>query len=43
MLGTELFQGCKVELDPDADLVVFRKKPVQAIKKGVQAIKKGKM
>ena len=27
LLGTELFQGCKVELDPDADLVVFRKKP----------------
>lgn len=26
LLGTELFQGCKVELDPDADLVVFRKK-----------------
>ncbi len=26
LLGTELFQGCKVELDPDADRVVFRKK-----------------
>jgi clan AA aspartic protease len=26
LLGTELFQGCKVELDPDEDLVVFRKK-----------------
>ena len=26
LLGTELFQGCKVELDPDADYVVFRKK-----------------
>lgn len=28
LLGAELFQGCKVELDPDADWVVFRKKPV---------------
>lgn len=26
LLGTELFQGCKIELDPDADLVIFRKK-----------------
>jgi clan AA aspartic protease len=26
LLGTELFQGCKVELDPDADLVIFRQK-----------------
>ena len=26
LLGTELFQGCVVELDPDADWVVFRKK-----------------
>jgi len=28
LLGTELFQGCKVELDTDAGLVVFRRKPV---------------
>ena len=28
LLGTEMFRGCTVELDPDADLVVFRKKPV---------------
>ena len=27
LLGTELFQGCKVELDLDANLVVFRKRP----------------
>jgi clan AA aspartic protease len=27
LLGTELFQGCTVELDMDEDLVVFRKKP----------------
>ena len=26
LLGTELFQGCVVELDPDADRVLFRKK-----------------
>ncbi|MGH9833287.1 MAG: hypothetical protein ACRD9Y_09735 [Blastocatellia bacterium] len=26
LLGTELFQGCIVELDPDADRVIFRKK-----------------
>ncbi len=26
LLGTELFQGCKVELDPDAGQVLFRKK-----------------
>lgn len=26
LLGTELFQGCVVELDPDADHVLFRKK-----------------
>ncbi len=26
LLGTKLFQGCKVELDPDADLVIFHKK-----------------
>lgn len=30
LLGTQLFQGCKVELDPDADLVVFRKKSAKA-------------
>ncbi len=29
LLGTELFQGCRVELDPDADVVIFRKKPVR--------------
>ncbi len=29
LLGTKLFQGCKVELDPDADVVSFRKKPVR--------------
>lgn len=29
LLGTELFQGCKVELDPDADVVIFRKKPAR--------------
>lgn len=29
LLGTELFQGCKVELDPDANLVSFRRKPVR--------------
>ncbi|NOT63153.1 MAG: hypothetical protein HOP19_23335 [Acidobacteria bacterium] len=26
LLGTELFQGCLVELDPDANHVLFRKK-----------------
>jgi clan AA aspartic protease len=30
LLGTQLFQGCKVELDPDADLVVFTKKSAKA-------------
>ncbi len=29
LLGTELFQGCKVELDPDANVVSFRKKPAR--------------
>jgi hypothetical protein len=29
LLGTELFQGCKVELDPDADVVILRKKPLR--------------
>ncbi|NOT61567.1 MAG: hypothetical protein HOP19_15225 [Acidobacteria bacterium] len=29
LLGTKLFQGCKVELDSDADVVSFRKKPVR--------------
>jgi predicted aspartyl protease len=32
-LGTELFQGCVVELDPDADRVLFRKKPGRARKR----------
>lgn len=26
LLGTELFQGCVVEMDPDAGRVIFRKK-----------------
>jgi clan AA aspartic protease len=26
LLGTELFRGCTVELDPDTDRVLFRKK-----------------
>lgn len=29
LLGMELFQGCKVELDLDADVVIFRKKSVR--------------
>jgi clan AA aspartic protease len=29
LLGTELFQGCIVELDLDADRVTFRKKPIK--------------
>jgi clan AA aspartic protease len=26
LLGTQLFRGCTVELDPDKDRVIFRKK-----------------
>ena len=33
LLGTELFQGCIVELDPDANRVIFRKKPTRARKR----------
>lgn len=33
LLGTELFQGCVVELDPDADRVLLRKKPRRARKR----------
>lgn len=29
LLGTELFQGCMVELDLDANRVIFRKKPTK--------------
>jgi hypothetical protein len=29
LIGTELFQGCIVELDLDADYVTFRKKPIK--------------
>ncbi len=32
LLGTELFQGCVVELDPDDNQVVFRKKSGKAHK-----------
>lgn len=32
LLGTELFQGCVVELDPDANRVLFRKKSSRARK-----------
>ncbi|MGH9843417.1 MAG: hypothetical protein ACREEM_32165 [Blastocatellia bacterium] len=35
LLGTELFQGCVVELDPDADRVLFRKKPGRARKRAI--------
>ena len=31
LLGTELFQGCKVELDPDANVVSFRKKSKRSV------------
>lgn len=33
LLGTELFQGCVVELDLDADHVLFRKKSSRARKR----------
>ena len=33
LLGTELFQGCVVELDLDADRVLFRKKSANAQKR----------
>ncbi|MFN0124056.1 MAG: hypothetical protein ACKV2V_26430 [Blastocatellia bacterium] len=33
LLGTELFQGCVVELDPDANHVLFRRKAGRARKK----------
>ena len=33
LLGTELFQGCVVEFDPDADRVTFRKKSARARKR----------
>jgi clan AA aspartic protease len=33
LLGTELFQGCVVELDPDAGRVLFRKKSSRARKR----------
>jgi clan AA aspartic protease len=29
LLGTKLFQGCMGELDPDAGVVILRKKPVR--------------
>lgn len=32
LLGTELFQGCIVELDPDANRVIFHKKPARTRK-----------
>ncbi len=33
LLGTELFQGCIVELDLDANRVIFRKKTTKARKR----------